>query len=425
MVGSSIGDVDIPLFLSLRSISDRKHYDELRPDEYISIPLNESGVQGLDGCTLHTSKPISNSGTIAKKPPSVEKIIPTVLSEGTGDKPGVPDVTKDNSTESEYVSWDQESDSEQDEEYDDDNQEEEEVDQENEFEDDDIESDEDKGMDDTTDQFDDNVDAKLEEPTQTDIEVVQGDGADVEMNEAQQGNKNLETTQEQVVDDAHVTITTVAKKTEVLVTSSSRSSDLASKFLKFSDIPHTDVEIVSPLDVYVHHEVLRTQAPILLTIPVSIITESSHQLFFKALQQPFISATFDYMYIKSYSFRLFSSLPGVLTPVRGESLKILNGFDVSLPVSHSLWSSQSFGHQKAINGFDMPLPVAVCSGLVNPLAPRKAILIWLSSLVFRYLQGTINMGLWYPKDTAMALTAYADADHAGCQDTHRSTSGSA
>ncbi|GKA76799.1 integrase, catalytic region, zinc finger, CCHC-type containing protein, partial [Tanacetum coccineum] len=38
---------------------------------------------------------------------------------------------------------------------------------------------------------------------------------------------------------------------------------------------------------------------------------------------------------------------------------------------------------------------------------------------------TINMGLWYLKDTAMALTAYADADHAGCQDTRRSTSGSA
>ncbi|GKA84441.1 hypothetical protein Tco_0806036 [Tanacetum coccineum] len=38
---------------------------------------------------------------------------------------------------------------------------------------------------------------------------------------------------------------------------------------------------------------------------------------------------------------------------------------------------------------------------------------------------TINMGLWYPKDTAMALTAYANVDHAGCQDTRRSTSGSA
>nr|GEU43336.1 hypothetical protein [Tanacetum cinerariifolium] len=31
--------------------------------------------------------------------------------------------------------------------------------------------------------------------------------------------------------------------------------------------------------------------------------------------------------------------------------------------------------------------------------------------VFRYLQGIINMGLWYPKDITMALTAYADADH--------------
>ncbi|GJZ61865.1 retrovirus-related pol polyprotein from transposon TNT 1-94 [Tanacetum coccineum] len=45
--------------------------------------------------------------------------------------------------------------------------------------------------------------------------------------------------------------------------------------------------------------------------------------------------------------------------------------------------------------------------------------------VFWYLRGTINWGLWYPKDTAMVLTAYADADHTSCQDTRRSTSGSA
>ncbi|GKB70055.1 hypothetical protein Tco_0931467 [Tanacetum coccineum] len=35
------------------------------------------------------------------------------------------------------------------------------------------------------------------------------------------------------------------------------------------------------------------------------------------------------------------------------------------------------------------------------------------------------MGLWYSKDTGMSLTAYADADHARCRDTRRSTSGSA
>nr|GEX91694.1 Gag-Pol polyprotein [Tanacetum cinerariifolium] len=41
--------------------------------------------------------------------------------------------------------------------------------------------------------------------------------------------------------------------------------------------------------------------------------------------------------------------------------------------------------------------------------------------VFRYLRRTINWGLWYPKDTAIELTAYADVDHAGCQETRRST----
>ncbi|GJU12367.1 retrovirus-related pol polyprotein from transposon TNT 1-94 [Tanacetum coccineum] len=42
--------------------------------------------------------------------------------------------------------------------------------------------------------------------------------------------------------------------------------------------------------------------------------------------------------------------------------------------------------------------------------------------VFRYLQGTINMGLWYPKDTAMALTAYVDADHAVSWSSKKKTS---
>nr|GEX98843.1 hypothetical protein [Tanacetum cinerariifolium] len=39
--------------------------------------------------------------------------------------------------------------------------------------------------------------------------------------------------------------------------------------------------------------------------------------------------------------------------------------------------------------------------------------------IFRYLRGTVNRGLWYPKDSSVALIAFADADHAGCQDTRR------
>ncbi|GKA17877.1 hypothetical protein Tco_0697714 [Tanacetum coccineum] len=41
--------------------------------------------------------------------------------------------------------------------------------------------------------------------------------------------------------------------------------------------------------------------------------------------------------------------------------------------------------------------------------------------IFKYLKGTVNRGLWYLKDSSIALTAYADADHAGFQDTRRST----
>ncbi|GJT95766.1 retrovirus-related pol polyprotein from transposon TNT 1-94 [Tanacetum coccineum] len=42
--------------------------------------------------------------------------------------------------------------------------------------------------------------------------------------------------------------------------------------------------------------------------------------------------------------------------------------------------------------------------------------------IFRYLKGTVNRGLWYPKDSLITLTAFADVDHAGCQDTRHSTS---
>nr|GEV99198.1 retrovirus-related Pol polyprotein from transposon TNT 1-94 [Tanacetum cinerariifolium] len=44
--------------------------------------------------------------------------------------------------------------------------------------------------------------------------------------------------------------------------------------------------------------------------------------------------------------------------------------------------------------------------------------------IFCYLKGTIHLGLWYPKDSGFDLTAYSDADHAGCHLDRKSTSGS-
>nr|GEV14637.1 hypothetical protein [Tanacetum cinerariifolium] len=44
--------------------------------------------------------------------------------------------------------------------------------------------------------------------------------------------------------------------------------------------------------------------------------------------------------------------------------------------------------------------------------------------IFCYLKGTINLGLWYLKDSGFDLTAYLDADYAGCHLDRKSTSGS-
>nr|GFA24760.1 retrovirus-related Pol polyprotein from transposon TNT 1-94 [Tanacetum cinerariifolium] len=45
--------------------------------------------------------------------------------------------------------------------------------------------------------------------------------------------------------------------------------------------------------------------------------------------------------------------------------------------------------------------------------------------IFRYLRGTVNMGLWYTKDSGFELTGFSDADYASCKDTFKSTSGKA
>ncbi|GKF70316.1 hypothetical protein Tco_0203373 [Tanacetum coccineum] len=43
--------------------------------------------------------------------------------------------------------------------------------------------------------------------------------------------------------------------------------------------------------------------------------------------------------------------------------------------------------------------------------------------IFQYLKDTINMGLWYPKDTGFELNAFSDSDHVGYLDSRKSTSG--
>ena len=45
--------------------------------------------------------------------------------------------------------------------------------------------------------------------------------------------------------------------------------------------------------------------------------------------------------------------------------------------------------------------------------------------IFRYLKGTIHLGLWYPSKNSFSLKSYSDADWDGCVDDGKSTSGGA
>nr|GEW16619.1 hypothetical protein [Tanacetum cinerariifolium] len=148
--------------------------------------------------------------------------------------------------------------------------------------DDNAEGDKDEEMDYTTSHLYNDVDIRLNKPVQTDEGLVQKKDADAEMINVQQGNENLKTTLDQVIKDAHVTINTVSKKTESLVTSSSHSSDLVAKFLNFLDIPITEAKSVSSMDVPVHHETTNilqslqsfTPPPLLSTPTPPPITEA-------------------------------------------------------------------------------------------------------------------------------------------------------
>ncbi|GJT48781.1 hypothetical protein Tco_0974938 [Tanacetum coccineum] len=195
----------------------------------------------------------SGSGTVTKTAPSAAKIKPSITNEGTDVKSEAESWGKDkddsnNEHDSRSEGSDQERDSGDDKAQSDNEKGLDSEHETNENESDKAESDDDKGMDYTTNQFDDDKNVRLNEPVDTDKGFIQKEGTDAEMINVQQGIENPKISQ--VIEDAHVILSTVLQKTEVPVTSSSQSSDLASKFQNFLDIPHTNVEIVSLMDVH-------------------------------------------------------------------------------------------------------------------------------------------------------------------------------
>ncbi|GJU82429.1 hypothetical protein Tco_1284794 [Tanacetum coccineum] len=211
-------------------------------------------------------------------------IIPSVTSEGTGVKLGVHDVTEEELSESKAESWGNDED-----------------DSNNEQDSSSEVSDQKNGSDDNNTQSDNENESDSEHETnenESGLESDQEENEEDEDDEEEVKDELVKTPSNDYDDEDETKITNkirrlnepvdtdkgffqvegtdaaMTNKTEVPVTSSSHSSELAVKFLNFSDIPHTDAKIVSLMDVHVHHEVPSKQTPTLLNVLISVITDT-------------------------------------------------------------------------------------------------------------------------------------------------------
>ncbi|GKD17147.1 hypothetical protein Tco_1206305 [Tanacetum coccineum] len=134
----------------------------------------------------------------------------------------------------------------------------------------------------------------------------------------------------QVIEDAHVTLTS-SKKTEGLKQSSSVSSDFASKFLNLDNLSPVINEVASMMNVMTPHEELSTQAPLNLSVPVTAIPETStiHILpkeiseFATPVIQSTINESLDNVFLAKSSSQLQSTYEAATSLTEFELKKIL------------------------------------------------------------------------------------------------------
>ena len=60
---------------------------------------------------------------------------------------------------------------------------------------------------------------------------------------------------------------------------------------------------------------------------------------------------------------------------------------------------------------DIMFSVYLCARFQS--CPKESHLIMVKYII-KYLKGTIEMGLWYPKTGQFSMTSFSDTDYAGC-----------
>ncbi|GJW31102.1 hypothetical protein Tco_0051134, partial [Tanacetum coccineum] len=112
------------------------------------------------------------------------------------------------------------------------------------------------------------VNVKLKE-----VEHGEEEKGDVVINDASHDNVTQEKTYDQDEDDAHVTLIVVhdTQKNKVPLQSSYILSDFATQFLNLDNVSPADTEIISMMNIDVHHEEPSSPTPSLLIIPITVI----------------------------------------------------------------------------------------------------------------------------------------------------------
>ncbi|GJR26454.1 retrovirus-related pol polyprotein from transposon TNT 1-94 [Tanacetum coccineum] len=105
----------------------------------------------------------------------------------------------------------------------------------------------------------------------------------------------------------------------------------------------------------------------------------------------------------------------------GKELLLKYGFDSCDLVDTPMVGKSKLDKDKEGKAADLQFAICMCARYQARPTEKHLNAI---KRIFRYLKGTEHRGLWYPKDSSIALTAFVDADHASYQDIRRSTSGS-
>nr|GEW52500.1 hypothetical protein [Tanacetum cinerariifolium] len=134
----------------------------------------------------------------------------------------------------------------------------------------------DSGGDDDDDDNDDNSDEVTKDDDEDDVESDTDDDKEAsdrkeceEMIDVGRDDSTQQTKNEQVKDDENVTLITIhdTQNTEGPMQSSFVSSDFANQFMNLDNIPPTDTEVISLMNVKVRHEEPSTHTTPLLNIP--------------------------------------------------------------------------------------------------------------------------------------------------------------